>query len=65
MKKVYKISGMSCNHCVKAVEIELKKLPLDSFSVEIGSAEIERDENKVSDEDINLAIEEAGFKVIN
>ena len=57
------IDGMSCGHCVKAVEIELSELNLDSYEVEIGSANILYDENKVSHADIVKAIEEAGYRV--
>ncbi len=63
MKKVFRISGMTCPHCVKAVEIELKNLGLESFSVEIGKAEIVYDQDKVNNEDIINAISEAGYRV--
>ena len=58
------IEGMSCQHCVMAVKKELTKLDLTLKDVQIGSAEIEYDENKVSNEDINNAIVEAGFKIV-
>ena len=64
MTKVnYKVAGMSCNHCVKAVEIEMKKLPLESFQVEIGSVTAEFDESKMKTEEIENAIREAGYQV--
>ena len=56
-----KINGMNCMHCVKAVEIELKKLDLNSSKVEIGKAVIEYNPDVVKIEDIYSAIEEAGF----
>jgi len=59
------IEGMSCQHCVKAVEVELSELNLDSYKVEIGSANVHYDEDKVSYTDIANAIEEAGYKVVN
>lgn len=62
--KEIKISGMSCHHCVKAVEFELKKLPLENFKVEIGKAIVTYDPNSVSLGAIIEAIEEAGYKVI-
>lgn len=65
MKNVeLKIDGMSCMHCVKAVEIEFEELNLDSYEVEIGSANVHFDENKVNYEDIVKAVEEAGYKVV-
>jgi copper chaperone len=62
--KKINIEGMSCNHCVKAVEIELEELGVDSFEVTIGSAVIKYNENKITDNDINKAVDEAGFKVV-
>lgn len=64
IKKNYAIEGMSCQHCVKAVEIELAEIGVDSFDVEIGSAKIKFDENKMTDSDISKAIDDAGFKVV-
>jgi copper chaperone len=61
-----KIEGMSCNHCVMAVKKELSKL--DNVKVEdvqIGSAKLEYDENKVDTKAFANAIEEAGYKLLN
>ncbi len=61
-----KIEGMSCNHCVMAVKKELGKL--DNVKVEdvqIGSAKVEYDENKVDIKAFANAIEEAGYKLLN
>jgi copper chaperone len=64
MKKItHEISGMSCNHCVMSVKKELSKLALESYNVQIGSAEIVYDEEKSNNKKIIAAIEEAGFKV--
>jgi copper chaperone len=64
MKKTIKIDGMSCNHCVKSVEKNLSKLNLREFKVDIGSAEVEFDESKISENEIIIAIEEAGYQVV-
>jgi len=56
---------MSCNHCVKSVVAEIKKLPIDKFKAEINSLDVEYDESKVTHEDIVKAIEEAGYEVEN
>lgn len=58
------IEGMTCQHCVKAVEVEFEDLNLDSYEVEIGLANVLYDEDKVNYESIVKAIEEAGYKVI-
>ncbi|MEE9432015.1 MAG: heavy-metal-associated domain-containing protein [Melioribacteraceae bacterium] len=62
--QTYKIEGMTCQHCVMAVKVELEEIGVDSFEVEIGSAKVKFDENKITDTDINKAVEEAGFKVV-
>ena len=58
-----KIDGMTCNHCVMAVKKELSKVGLESFDVQIGSANVSYDESKVKTEEIDKAIEEAGYTV--
>ena len=59
-----KIDGMSCQHCVMAVKKELSKLNINLKDVQIGSADLEYDESKVSKDDITKAVEEAGYKVV-
>ncbi|MCU7494382.1 MAG: heavy-metal-associated domain-containing protein [Ignavibacteria bacterium] len=59
-----KIEGMSCNHCVMHVKKELSKLDINIKDVQIGSADVEYDENKVSRDDLVKAVDEAGYKVI-
>ncbi len=61
--KEFSIEGMACNHCVMAVKKELSKIPVQSFDVTIGSAKVEFDDTKIKVEDIEKAIEEAGFKL--
>lgn len=65
MKKQFKVDGMTCHHCVKAVVMELDKLDITSHQVDIGEAIVEYDENKVDEKQIVNAIEEAGYKVVN
>ena len=61
-----KIEGMSCNHCVMAVKKELNKLEnVKVEDVQIGSAKVEYDENKVDTKAFVEAIEEAGYKLLN
>ena len=64
MNKEFKIEGMSCSHCVMAVEKELNKLDIKNKKVEIGSAKIDFDPDKVSEEDIKNSITESGYTVI-
>lgn len=63
--KIFKIDGMSCGHCVMAVKKSLSKLDLKEAHVLIGSAEIEYDESRTNEVAIKIAIEEAGYRVVN
>ena len=61
----FRITGMSCNHCVMSVRKELAKLPgVDVKDVRIGSARVVYDENTVSVKRIAEAIAEAGYSVV-
>jgi copper chaperone CopZ len=64
IKEKIKIEGMSCVHCVMAVRKELSKLPLKVKDVSIGSAEVEYEETKITNEDIKQAIDNAGYTLI-
>lgn len=57
------IEGMSCNHCLNAVNRGLAKLPgVRIKSVAIGRAELEFDPGQGSPALIVAAIDDAGFK---
>ena len=61
-----KIEGMHCGHCVMAVRKELSKLPDARVEdVQIGSARVQIDETKVSEQQIAQAVEEAGYRLIS
>jgi copper chaperone len=60
------VRGMSCGHCKAAVEGELDKLSgvqRADADVERGTVEVSYDEGRVSTEDLEGAIEEAGYTV--
>jgi len=61
--KEIKIEGMSCGHCVKAVNIELSKLNLESFDVKIGTVKVTFDSSKINLETIFKTIEDTGYKI--
>lgn len=63
--EVLKIEGMTCNHCVMHVRKELSKLDVNIRDVQIGSADVEYDESKITRDDLKKAVDEAGYKVIN
>jgi copper chaperone len=58
------IEGMSCGHCVKAVQEAIEAAGAKADKVEVGKAALHYDETKTSREKIILAIEEEGYKVI-
>lgn len=64
-EKEFKIEGMSCHHCVMAVEAELRGAGIEKFKVKIGSAKVEYDGSGETEAKIKAAIEEAGYKVVN
>ncbi|MDD8017160.1 MAG: cation transporter [Bacteroidota bacterium] len=60
------IEGMSCHHCVMAVEKELKKLSTVNIKeVKIGSAVVEADESAATKENLTKAVEEAGYTLVS
>jgi P-type Cu+ transporter len=63
-KLTLEIDGMSCEHCVRAVEKALSELDgIDRCSVSIGSAKIRFRQEQVDREKIEKAIENAGYTV--
>jgi len=63
--KILLIDGMSCQHCVMELKKQLTKLDLKIIDVQIGSAKIEYDDEKVSQARLEEAVKEAGFVLKN
>lgn len=64
-EREFKISGMTCHHCVVAVKKELGKIPaLEVKDVKIGSAQVAYDELKLDPVRIREAVAEAGYTVV-
>jgi copper ion binding protein len=59
------ILGMTCQHCVEAVEQALGRVPgLTSVQVDLDSGiATYSEEQRVDPEDIRRAVEEAGYRV--
>jgi copper chaperone len=62
--KIISISGMSCQHCVMALQKELLKLSLKINEIQVGKVKIEYDDTKVTNSQLENAVNEAGFSVI-
>ena len=56
---------MSCQHCVMELKKQLSKLDIKIKDIQIGSAEIDYDENKISNAQLEEAVKEAGFSIKN
>lgn len=56
------IEGMTCQHCVRAVREALEKVPATTVkSVEIGSATVDYDPERVSQDALAEAIADEGY----
>ena len=56
------IEGMTCQHCVRAVRGALEKLPdVEVESVDIGSATVRYDPQRVTDDAVADAIADEGY----
>lgn len=65
MKKEFKVTGMTCNHCVASVEKGVNSLSgIEKIKVNLkkGKATIKYDETNVSSEQIVDKIKEAGYE---
>ncbi|NDI37202.1 copper ion binding protein [Chengkuizengella sediminis] len=60
-----KVEGMSCNHCVNAIESTLKEMGVKgSVDLKNGSVEVNYEESNINLEAIKEAIEEQGYDVV-
>jgi copper chaperone len=65
-EKTFNVPDMSCGHCKAAVEGGLKELPgVERANADVakGTVEVSYEEGKVGTEQLNGAIEEAGYSV--
>lgn len=64
MEKELKIAGMSCQHCVHAVKMALAGVEgVVVKDVSVGSARVEVDPARVTDEQIRAALDEEGYRL--
>lgn len=59
-----KIEGMSCGHCVMRVKKAIETLGgVAEADVKIGAARVKYDESRIRREDVEAAVEAAGYTV--
>lgn len=58
-----KINGMTCDACVRSVEIALKRTGVESAEVELGKARVRFGNDDTSLATVVEAIEDAGFEI--
>ncbi|QUV83431.1 heavy-metal-associated domain-containing protein [Chloracidobacterium sp. D] len=64
-EETIEIEGMSCSHCIQAVETALRSLAgVEVRRVEIGRAAVAYDPATVNRAQIVAAVEDAGFQVV-
>lgn len=64
-KEVFQVEGMSCNHCVKAIEGALEKVNVKA-KVDLAnkSVSVEFDESKITLAQIKEVVEDQGYDVV-
>lgn len=67
MKHVtFKVSGMSCQHCVMAVTKRLQQIPgVERMDVQVGDVTVDYNEAKTNVDQIKTAIVDAGYTVVS
>jgi copper ion binding protein len=62
----YKVQGMTCEHCVRAVTEEVAKLDgVEGIEVELASGDvIVTSSLPVTDEQMRAAVDEAGYELV-
>jgi copper chaperone len=59
-----KVEGMSCEHCVKAIESALKEIGAEgNVHLEQGTVDVSYDESKTTLDTIKEVIEDQGYDV--
>ena len=64
MAKLF-IKNMVCNRCIMAVENELKKLEVHASNIQLGEAELERNLTPEEKVQLNTALTDLGFELID
>ena len=63
-EKRYAVTGMTCEHCVRAVSSEVGRVPgVQSLDVDLASGQMTVRGDGFADADIRLAVDEAGYQL--
>ena len=64
-EQTYTVTGMTCDHCVRAVTEELEKLPgVTDVDVELASGQVTvRSDEELDGAAVAAAVDEAGYEV--
>lgn len=58
------IEGMTCEHCVRAVDTRLRKTPgVQVNKVVVGAVDLQYDKSKITLDEISEAISDEGYTV--
>ena len=65
MEKIIKVDGMSCGHCEASVKERLMEIEgIEQVQVNLETKEVKIKGEKISDKEVEEAIDEIGFEVI-
>jgi copper chaperone len=65
-QSIYTVSGMTCSHCVNAVQSEIARIPgvrQVSADLDTGMVTVDAEEQPVL-ADVRAAVEEAGYQLV-
>ncbi|MBA4494884.1 copper ion binding protein [Paenactinomyces guangxiensis] len=64
-KEALRVEGMSCNHCVAAIEGALQKIDVKAkVDLSAKTVSVEYDDDKVSLDTVKYTIEDQGYDVV-
>lgn len=64
-ERTYTVTGMTCDHCVRAVTQELQRLPgVGAVDVELATGRVTvRSDTDIDDAAVAAAVDEAGYEL--
>ena len=67
MVSTYRVSGMTCGHCVSSVSTELGKIDgVTNVDVMLETGEVDViSDSAIDDANVRAAVEEAGFELVS